>query len=121
MDILLNEDTHDAEFVNGDAPVTPTVDEGLRQRLKIKLLTFKGELIYNTEYGTPYYQEIFGKGRSKQIVDTIFRDLINEDEDVVRITRFESEITRDRQYVLSFAVISREGTTVQIEDVEVGV
>jgi len=121
MDILLNEDTHDAEFVNGDAPTTPTIGEGLRQRLKIKLLTFKGEWVFNTEYGTPYYQEIFGKGRSKQTIDSIYRDLINEDEDVIRITSFESTINRNREYSLNFAVLSREGTTVEIEDIQVGV
>jgi hypothetical protein len=121
MDILLNEDTHDAEFVNGDTPVTPTVDDGLKQRLKIKLLTFKGEWYLNTLYGTPYFQLIFGKGRGKAVVDSILRDTIREDEDVLRITRFDSSVSADRTYSLSFAVQSRTGATVEINDINVAI
>lgn len=121
MDILLDNSSHDALFVNGETPVTQGIDEALKQRLKIKLLTFRGEWVLNTRYGTPYYQQILGKGRNKSVVDTIFRDLIREDEDVIRITEFSSTLSRDRRYSLSFSVLSRAGNTVEIEELEVGV
>ena len=121
MDILLSEGEHDAVFVNGETPVTASIDDGLKQRLKIKLLTFRGEWFLNTRYGTPYYQQIFGKGRSKAVVDSVFRDLIREDQDVVRITRFESTLSTGRDYSLSFSVISRTGNTVEIEELQIGI
>lgn len=121
MDILLSEDEHDAIFINGETPVTESIDDGLKQRLKIKLLTFKGEWFLNTEYGTPYYQQVFGKGRSKAVVDSVFRDVIRADRDVLRITSFESTLSTDRRYSLNFSVLSRTGNTVEIEEIQVGI
>lgn len=121
MDILLDETTHDIVFVNGQTPVTDGVDDGLKQRLKIKLLTFKGEWFLNTNYGTPYFQQIFGKGRTKGAIDIIFRQLIEEDEDVLAILSFNSTLGVDRTYSLSFSVRSRTGSTVEIQEIEVGV
>ena len=69
MDILVDEDTHDAIFINGATPVTVGVNDSLKQRLKIKLLTFQGEWFLGTGYGTPYFQQIFGKGRSRGSID----------------------------------------------------
>lgn len=121
MDILLDEETHDVIFQNGSTPVTENIADGLKQRLKIKLLTFKGEWFLNTNYGTPYFQEIFGKGRSKGSIDIIFRQLLSEDEDVLSIVRFSSTLSNDRTYTLSFAVQSVTGETVEINELQVGV
>lgn len=120
MDILLDETTHDAVFVNGETPVTNGVADGLKQRLKIKLLTFKGEWFLNTNYGTPYFQQIFGKRRSKSSVDIIFRELIQEDDDVLSILKFNSSLSPQRTYSLSFTVRSISGETIEITDLEVG-
>ena len=121
MDILLNETTHDALFVNGATPVTTSISDGLKQRLKIKLLTFKGEWFLDVNYGTPYFQQIVGKNRSKGTVDIIFRQVISSDKDVINITRFESRLSADRVYSLNFSVKSRDGTTIEITELEVGV
>jgi hypothetical protein len=121
MDILLNEDTQDAIFVNGSTPITGGVGDSLKQRLKIKLLTFKGEWFLDTNHGTPYFQQIFGKGRSKGSVDLIFRELIDGDKDVKNILKFESSISPDRTYNLSFTVSNKSGQTVEIQNLEVGI
>ena len=121
MDILLDEVTHDAIFLNGSTPVTPTVSEGLKQRLKIKLLTFMGEWFLDTNYGTPYFQQIVGKNRSKGTLDIIFRQIVAADNDVVTIVKFQSELSINRAYSLNFSVKGRDGTTVEIKELEVGV
>jgi len=121
MDILLDETTHDALFINGATPTTSSIADGLKQRLKIKLLTFKGEWFLDINYGTPYFQQIFGKNRSKGTVDIIFRQVISSDQDVVAITRFASTLSADRVYSLNFAVKSRDGTTIEITELEVGI
>lgn len=121
MDILLDETTHDAIFVNGDTPTTESISNGLKQRLKIKLLTFRGEWFLDTNYGTPYFQQIFGKRRSKQSVDLIFRQLIEEDQDVESILTFQSNLNSRRIYSLTFSVRSRTGDTLEISNLEVGV
>jgi len=121
MDILLNEDTHDAVFVNGATPITSSVSEGLKQRLKIKLLTFRGEWFLDTNYGTPYFQEILGKNRSKGTLDLIFRQILTLDKDVVNIVRFESKLSTNRVYTLTFSVVGRDGITIEIRELEVGI
>lgn len=121
MDILLDETSHDAVFVNGATPVTENIADGLKQRLKIKLLTFKGEWFLDTNEGTPYFQQILGKRRSKSTVDIIFREIIQNDSDVISILRFSSSLSSDRRYSLSFTVKSRTGETVEINNLEVGI
>jgi len=65
MDILLSEETHDIVFVNGATPITADVGDSLKQRLKIKLLTFKGEWFLDTNYGTPYSNRFLEKEDQK--------------------------------------------------------
>lgn len=121
MDILLDESTHDAVFINGQTPVTNGVADALKQRLKIKFLTFKGEWFLNTNYGTPYFQQVFGKGRSKGVIDLLFRGLILEDKDVANILEFDSKLSSSRVYSLSFRVKCTSGETIEINNIEVGV
>lgn len=121
MDILLDESTHDIVFVNGETPMTDSVSDALKQRLKIKLLTFKGEWFLNTNYGTPYFQQIFGKGRTKGSIDIIFRELIEADQDVSAVLDFNSALSNDRRYTLSFSVKTITGQTLEVTNIEVGV
>lgn len=79
--------------------------------MKVKLLTFFGEYFLNTEYGIPYFQQIFGKQRDKGTVDSIFQKQILAEEGVIRIAEFESTLTKDRGYYLSFSVVVDDGTT----------
>ena len=112
MDILLNPDTHDVEFVNGDCPVTTTIQLGVAQRLKIMLQTFLGEWFLNTDTGIPYFEAIFGKVRSKSSVDLILQEKILSDPGVIEMVEFESELDGARRvYSMRFKVRTSEGVT----------
>ena len=104
MDILLDEETHDLVFNNSSVTVTTKQKQSVAQLLKIKLFTFLGEWFLDTDNGVPYYQKIFGKVRSKEAIDAIFRAKIVEEPDVVEITEFESTLSADRTYSLKFRV-----------------
>lgn len=104
MDLQLDEETHDIVFNNNIVTVTTEQKQSVAQLLKIKLLTFLGEWFLDTDNGVPYYQQIFGKVRSKAAVDAIFRQKISEEPEVVEIVEFESEISADRTYSLKFRV-----------------
>ena len=108
MDTQLNEN-HDILLVNEDFVLTTTLPTTLAQRLTIKLLTFRGEWYLDVTEGIPYFESILGKNRAKETVDNIFKNAILEDEDVVNITEFSSNISKDRQYNLSFSVRSVGG------------
>ena len=91
MDLLLGPD-HDLVFVNGETPVTKTDFDVVGQRLKIRLLTFMGEYVFNTSYGVPYFQSILGTRIRKVDVDNIFQQKILEEDGVVEIVSFESTL-----------------------------
>lgn len=105
MDLLLDPNTHDLVFVNGQATVTQTQAEIVAQRLKITLYTFLGEWFLDTSIGVPYFQQIFGKGRTKSAVDVIFQRFISNDPGVIEIREFQSVLEpQGRGYEMTFTV-----------------
>lgn len=119
MDLLLD-NSNDLVFINGKCPVTRDLAESTIQRLKIKLNTFYGEWFLNTEYGVPYYEEIFGKNRLKSTIDSIFQEQILEDENVIKILEFSSSISADRRYSLTFRIQVVDGSESDSTNVLIG-
>lgn len=121
MDLLLNTDTHDLVFINGKCPVTQLLVDVVTQRLKIKLYTFLGEWFLDTSIGIPYFQQIFGKVRSKATVDIIFQKVIADDPDVIEILVFESTVDSSlRGYTMNFTVRVSDNTTSLPITIEIG-
>lgn len=87
-----------------------TKQELVKQRLQIKLKTFKGEWWLDTSFGIPYRdtgdgKAIVGKGLTKKDIDSIYIAAINEDQDVNSIEYFYSEYnSMQRIYNVSFEV-----------------
>lgn len=104
MDLLLDPLTNDLVFVNGASPVTQTQSEIVAQRLKITLYTFLGEWFLDTALGVPYFQQVFGKNRSKNAVDVIFQNIIAADPGVIEIREFSSVMDNNRGYSITFSV-----------------
>lgn len=122
MDLLLNTDTHDLVFINGGCPVTQLLVDVVTQRLKIKLYTFLGEWFLDTSTGIPYFQQIFGKVRSKATVDIIFQKVIADDPDVIEILVFESTVDSSlRGYSMNFTVRVSDNTTSLPITIDIGV
>ena len=111
MDLLLDTDTNDLVFINGACPVTQHLTDVVAQRLKITLYTFFGEWFLDTTIGVPYFQQIFGKVRSKSTVDLIFQRIIADDPDVIEILSFTSELAANaRGYTMTFQVRVSDNT-----------
>lgn len=85
------------------ADMTQPYTETVAQRLKIRLLTFKNEWQFNTDYGPPWWQEILGKKPGKARVDAIFQEQILLEVGVKEIVSFVSTFV-NRQYSLTFSV-----------------
>lgn len=121
MDLLLNEDTNDLVFINGACPVTQKLTDVVSQRLKITLYTFLGEWFLDTDIGVPYFQQIFGKVRSKSTVDLIFQRIIANDPDVIEILSFESDLAATtRGYSMTFQVRVADNTASLPITIQVG-
>lgn len=113
MDILLDPSTHDCVFINGQSPMTLERVEIVTQRLKIRLLTFLEEWVFNTAYGVPYFQRILAKKNIKKTdIDLIFQQEILRELGVREITFFSSTF-KNRQYDMSFRVKVDTGAETQ--------
>ena len=110
LDLLLDPIAHDIIFINGACPVTQERIDVVPQRLKIRLLTFLNEWVFNTVYGVPYMQSILGKKTFKEAVDNIFREQILLEDGVAEILSFNSTFI-ERVYSLSFKFRCTDGTT----------
>lgn len=110
MDLLLDTNTGDIVFVNGQCPVTQLQADVVAQRLRIKLYTFYGEWFLNRTIGVPYIQQIFGKVRSKPTIDLIFQGIISADPGVIEIISFTSSISPQRGYTMTFSVRALDNT-----------
>lgn len=106
-DLKINQDAYDLELVDGDFSLTQTESESLKQRLIIKLRTFRGEWYLDTQLGLPYFQRIFQKGTAKETVDSLFKQAILSEPEVQQLLEFSSSIDRQfRIYTLNFIVKS---------------
>lgn len=100
---------------NGAMLLLSTYQELVKQRLQIKLRTFKGEWWLDTSFGIPYRdtgdgRAIIGKGYSKADIDSIYIAGIKADPDVLSIRYFNSVYDPvKRDYSLDFEVQSRDG------------
>lgn len=64
-------------------------DAEIRQRIIQNLKTFLGEWFLDVNTGVPYYQIIFEKGVSAELVEDSIKDAILSTIGVVELTRFE--------------------------------
>lgn len=121
MDLLLETDPaasnyHDVIWNNGPLTkeyVTSPYVQTVAQRLKIRLLTFRGEWIFDTDYGVPYYQRLLGIKNKKSTVDLIFQEEILKEAGVKQIVSFKSTL-ENRKYSLTTQV---RVTTGEVTDV----
>lgn len=106
MDLLLDPVEHDLVFHNGPLTAeftTQPFTQVVSQRLKIRLLCFRGDWFMDTEYGVPYWQSILGKKVPKSRVDSILQQEILAERGVKEIVSFTSSFV-NRQYSASFRV-----------------
>lgn len=79
--------------------------ERVHQQLQIKLKLWKGEWFLNTEFGTPYLQQILGKHITLNGALAALKNSINEVDGVQEIEQFSYDFDRQtRQLTVHFAV-----------------
>lgn len=121
MDIRLDKETGDAIFINKpltlsdretlNKAVVRDMPDTVAQRLAIRLRTFLSEWFMDTEYGTPYFQEILGKKNlRKSYIDSIMRSEIMKESGVKEIGDFYSDLSPSRVYSLNFKVRCVDGS-----------
>ena len=103
---------HDLDLTNAKLTLTDDSNsESLAQRLKIRLAMFKGEWFLDTDFGIPYFQEIFVKGMTKDQLDAIFMAKIRATPSILALSSFSSTLVgASRAYQMQFTVTTTNGT-----------
>lgn len=108
-DLLLDRDTHDLVIVNGDLVLVDGIDL-IRQRLKQRLLTVKGEWFLDTTIGLPYFTELSKKGITQSRTRSLFITQIEGTQGVNKVTRLSLDFnSRTREIMLDFVVDTQFG------------
>lgn len=108
MDLLMDKDTKDLVFVNGECPVVKELTAVVAQRLIIRLRTLYREWFLNDEYGVPYLERILGHKVKKVTVDAILQENIYKERGVAEIVSFTSTMV-NRDYSCQFRVRAENG------------
>lgn len=94
--------------------------EAVGQRITITLNTFLGEYFLNTEFGAPWFQTVFRKGVSKNLIDTQIKNVIVAVPGVLQILQYSSSINNTlREMSISFKARVEEGVidqTINLDD-----
>lgn len=90
--------------------------ESTRQRLRQKLLLWRGEWFANREAGFPYLQRVLGQAPRPEVVSSLIRQLLLDDEGVedVQSLSLEQDAAARRLRVVFTAVLV-DGDEEQIE------
>ncbi len=118
-DIKLDTATHDLLIVGGELFLFQGIKEATVQKLKINLLTYRGEWFRDISIGVPYLQDIFGKKNTQSIADTVIKNTIINTDNIASIFEYSSSITDDRKLTITFSAVMKSGGSVTIENLEV--
>lgn len=89
MDILLDRETHDIIIKDGDLLLLNDFVDLVRQRVKQRLLTIKGEWFLNEDIGLPFFTEIFNKQTPFNRISALFLRTIKKTQGVKDVEKFE--------------------------------
>lgn len=112
MDLKLNNLSNDLEISNGDL-VTVTGGDEAGQRIKDRLLTFRGEWFLNLSYGVDYINKIFVKNPRTSVVSSHLRSEILKSVSG-KITSFSSNIVNRKLTVEYGVTVDGESITGEI-------
>ena len=109
-DIYLDEVTGDIDLTGNTVKLTTSDIQEVRQKVEIRLRTFKEEWFMNINAGVPYFQRLLNKGVSKSLIDTQIKTNVLATVGVLAIAKFNSEIDlRQRTYTANITVTTFEG------------
>jgi len=109
----------DYELQDGDIVIsgndTVTTD-ATAQRLRQKLLLWRGEWFLDRRAGFPYLQRVLGQRPRPEVVGSLVRQLVERDPDVQSVDALNLEFDETaRRLRVSFAARLRNGDTANLE------
>ena len=118
-DIKLDKTTHDLVITNKDIQLFETLENLTIQKVKINLLSMKGEWFRNVNVGIPYTQTILGKKGTQDVAASLLKNAIINTEGIVSITDFSSSVNSDRTLKVIFSAVTEQGQIITDITVEI--
>jgi hypothetical protein len=92
-DLYIDEDTGDIYIsATGQARLTQTLQEEVRQRLDTKYRFFLGEWFLDARQGIPYFRDVFVKAPDLAVIRSLLTRVAAEDPGVDAVTSFDMSI-----------------------------
>ena len=114
------DDNADIAIVNNTFVLTENnSDEEIRQKLIQRLKFFLGEWFLDITKGVPYFQVVFIKGTSPDVIESTFKDTIIGTDGISTLNRFDP-IEYDastREAKVNFDVTTINGNNLNINEV----
>lgn len=117
-DLILTQE-HDLEIIDGDIKLFETVELATVQKLKIRLLSYRGEWFRDISTGVPYLQAILGKRNTKLTADTVLKNEIINTPNIASITSYSSSINSERKLSITFSAIMTSGGSIENISLEI--
>lgn len=107
--LKLDPTTHDYIIDNFSYAFIDNDLTDLEQRLKVKLLTNRGEWFFDQTYGIPYYDDVFVVSPNKDDIDDIFKIAISQERGVESIVFYDSSFNSSTRRFTINAKIKKTG------------
>ena len=98
----------DLNFTGTDLTLVAGDDE-IVQRVQMTIGIVKGEWYRNINTGVPYFQGVFVKNPDPELLESIFKNAILADPDIVSITEFDMNILPNRTLEVEFTAATLTG------------
>lgn len=115
MEDLLLDSSGDITITDDDLVLSTGLDS-VRQRIKMRLRMFKGEIFIDTALGTPHFDSTFARRPDLDLIKSVYRKVIGESEGVVELLSLTVELPSTRILSVKSEVLASDGQRIVLVD-----
>jgi hypothetical protein len=115
MEDLLLDSSGDITITDDDLVLSTGLDS-VRQRIKMRLRMFKGEIFIDTALGTPHFDSTFARRPDLDLMKSVYRKVIGESEGVVELVSLTVELPSTRILSVKAEVLASDGQRIVLVD-----
>lgn len=115
MEDLLLDSTGDITITDDDLVLSTGLDS-VRQRIRMRIRMFKGEVFIDTALGTPHFDSTFARRPDLDLIKSVYRKVIGESEGVVELLSLTVELPSTRILSVKAEVLASDGQRIVLVD-----
>lgn len=115
MEDLLLDSSGDITITDDDLVLSTGLDS-VRQRIKMRIRMFKGEVFIDTALGTPHFDSTFARRPDLDLIKSVYRKVIGESEGVVELVSLTVELPSTRILSVKAEVLASDGQRIVLVD-----